>query len=88
MYSKEFLDSLGLDPAVFDPECEAESSEDAYNTHRIKSLALKEIIIPTNTAQKYMHIKISEIVKNLTNTACLARVKSPVPKAVIVVKLK
>jgi len=22
MYSKEFLESLGLDPAVFDPECE------------------------------------------------------------------
>ena len=83
MYSRESLESLGLDP-----ECEQESSEDASNTHRIKSLALKEIIIPTNTAQKYMPIKISEIVKNLTNTACLARVKSPVPKAVIVVKLK
>ena len=26
MYSKEFLDSLGLDPAVFDPECEPDSS--------------------------------------------------------------
>jgi len=27
MYSKEFLDSLGLDPAIFEPDCEAESSK-------------------------------------------------------------
>jgi len=88
MYSREFLESLRPDPALFDPDCEEESNQDASNTHRIESLALKEIIIPTNTAPKYMPIRISEIVKNLTNTACLARVKSPVPKDVIVVKLK
>jgi len=28
MYSKEFLESLGLDPAIFDPECEPESRKD------------------------------------------------------------
>ena len=28
MYSREFLESLGLDPAVFDPDCEPESGED------------------------------------------------------------
>ena len=88
MGSKQFLESLGLDPDIFDPECESESRGDASNTHRTKSLALQEIIIPTNTAQKYMPIRVSEIVKNLTNTACLAKVKSPVPEVVIVVKLK
>jgi hypothetical protein len=28
MYSKEFLESLGLDPAVFDPDCDQEPSGD------------------------------------------------------------
>jgi hypothetical protein len=27
MYSKEFLESLGLDPALFDPDCEPESTK-------------------------------------------------------------
>ena len=27
MYSKEFLESLGLDPAVFDPDCEPASAK-------------------------------------------------------------
>ena len=27
MYSKEFLESLGLDPALFDPDCETRSSD-------------------------------------------------------------
>ena len=27
MYSKEFLESLGLDPAVFDPDCEPVSTK-------------------------------------------------------------
>jgi hypothetical protein len=26
MYSKEFLQSLGLDPALFDPDCESAST--------------------------------------------------------------
>ncbi len=28
MYSKPFLESLGLDPALFDPDCEAKSRKD------------------------------------------------------------
>jgi hypothetical protein len=27
MYSKEFLESLGLDPALFDPDCEPVSTK-------------------------------------------------------------
>ena len=27
MYSKEFLQSLGLDPALFDPDCESVSTK-------------------------------------------------------------
>jgi hypothetical protein len=28
MYSKEFLESLGLDPVLFDPDCEVKSRKD------------------------------------------------------------
>jgi len=38
MYSKEFLDSLGLDPAVFDPECEPASANPVCDHFEDKNL--------------------------------------------------
>ena len=36
MYSKEFLESLGLDPAVYDPDCESVSTKPWWATLKTK----------------------------------------------------